>query len=185
MNPLFRLLQPVAVVVDRVVCVLGAIVFSQAPEFMQQYLQRLGGHLSEAGRQLRIYEDTAAQAGKNLTQFIELTQATPDVGVSRLAGVMRDAVDRVTTLQASHDALLNAAPWERPFVFLRHADPEIVRGTWSIYLPAVPTTLEGAAYALTGLLVFLLVWHGIMRGAAALYRRMVGATGSARAPSAR
>ena len=27
---------------DRALCVAGAVIFSQAPEFMQQYLQRLG-----------------------------------------------------------------------------------------------------------------------------------------------
>jgi hypothetical protein len=32
---------------DRVLCVAGAITLSQAPEFFQQYLQRLGGHLAD------------------------------------------------------------------------------------------------------------------------------------------
>ena len=27
--------------IDRILCVLGAVLFSQGPEFMQQYLQRL------------------------------------------------------------------------------------------------------------------------------------------------
>ena len=39
---------------DRVFSILGAAAFSQVPEFIQQYLQRLGGHLDEAKRQVEI-----------------------------------------------------------------------------------------------------------------------------------
>ena len=34
--------------IDRLLCVAGAVLCSQLPEFIQQYLQRLGGHLDEA-----------------------------------------------------------------------------------------------------------------------------------------
>ena len=51
---------------DRALCVVGAILFSQLPEFFQQYLQRLGGHLDEARRQLEQFRqlDTYRHTGK-------------------------------------------------------------------------------------------------------------------------
>jgi len=157
---------------DRILCVLGAVVFSQGPEFMQQYLQRLGGHLAEARRQLAVFESTAAQAGATLEQFIRQAGANPDPGVARLGGVMTDAVARAGSLQSAHDALLQAAIWERPFVFLRHLDLEIARATGAIYQPAVPTTWEGLAYAFAGMLVFLAAYHLVLkRGLAVLSRR--------------
>lgn len=159
-------------IIDRILCVLGAVLFSQGPEFMQQYLQRLGGHLAEAQRQLAIFQSTAAQAGASLEQFIGQTGANSDPGVARLGGVMTDAVERTGSLQSAHDALVQAALWERPFVFLRHLDLEIARDTGAIYKPAVPTTLEGSAYALAGMLVFLAIYHFVLkRGLAALFRR--------------
>lgn len=36
--------------IDRLFCVFGAVLFCQLPEFIQQYLQRLGGRLDEARR---------------------------------------------------------------------------------------------------------------------------------------
>ncbi len=167
---------------DRILCVLGAVLFSQGPEFMQQYLQRLGGHLAEARRQLAIFQNTAAQAGASLEQFIRQTGANSDPGVARLGGVMTDAVERAGSLQSAHDALLQAALWERPFVFLRHLDLEIARATAAIYQPAVPTTLEGLAYALAGMLVFLALYHLVLkRVLATLFRRRQPASAPATA----
>jgi len=51
---------------DRLLCVVGAVLFSQLPEFIQQYLQRLGGHLDEARRQLEQFRAVAAQSDLTL-----------------------------------------------------------------------------------------------------------------------
>lgn len=144
---------------DRVLCVAGAVLFSQGPEFMQQYLQRLGGHLDEARRHLTTFQQTADQAGLSLDVFISQTAANTDPAVAKLGGVMTDAVERVSSLQSAHDALLQAALWERPFVFLRHLDPGIARATAGIYQPAVPTTAEGLVYAFVGMLLILALYH--------------------------
>lgn len=150
--------------IDRILCVLGAVLFSQGPEFMQQYMQRLGGHLAEARRQLDAFQDTAAASGLTLDQLIKQTNANADRAVSRLGGLMTATADRVSDLQAAYDALLHAALWERPFVFVRHLDPGIARATGAIFQPAVPTTVEGLLYALTGMLVVLAIYHlGVKR----------------------
>ena len=140
---------------------------------MQQYLQRLGGHLAEARRQLGSFQDTASQAGVTLDKLVHQTAANPDPGIALLGKVMSDAMVRVDSLQAAHDALMHASLWSRPFVFLRHLDLEIARATGAIYQPAVPTTLEGLVYALAGMLVFLAVYHLVLkRGLAVLIRRL-------------
>jgi len=145
--------------IDRILCVAGAVLFSQGPEFMQQYLQRLGGHLDEARRHLAAFTSAATDAGFILDKYIAQTAANPDPGVARLAKVMNDTVDRVDALFSAHDALLHASLWERPFVFLRHLDLGIARATATVYQPAVPTTAEGLVYALAGMLVFLALYH--------------------------
>lgn len=162
--------------VDRILCVVGAVLFSQGPEFMQQYLQRLGGHLGEARRQLDIFRHTAAQSGLSLEQFISQTGANADHAVAKLGGVMTAASERVSSLQSAHDALLHSALWERPFVFLRHLDFEIARATGAVFQPAVPTTVEGLAYALTGMLVVLALYHLALK-------RLVGLFKGPRAPA--
>jgi hypothetical protein len=148
--------------IDRILCVAGAVLFSQAPEFMQQYLQRLGGHLAEARRQLTQFEEIARQAGRTLQELTAqyATNADPAViGMSRLIG---ETDTRVVLLSASEAALRDAPVWTRPFVFLRQLDWEIVRGTAGVYKPAVPTTLEGTLYALVGVIVILAIYHGVL-----------------------
>ncbi len=158
-------------VIDRVLCVLGAVLFSQGPEFMQQYLQRLGGHLSEAQRQLGLFREAATRSGRTLEQFIAQTRSNSDASIVQLGSVMHDAAERTASLQAAHDAIQSASLWTRPFVFLRHVDVSIAQGTWTAYKPAVPTTLEGLVYAVTGMLVFLAIYHVGLKGLLALFQR--------------
>jgi hypothetical protein len=149
--------------VDRVLCVLGAGVFTQAPEFMQQYLQRLGGHLAEARRQLAQFEEIARQAGKNVHDLAAQYAASTDPSVVSMGKLVDDTDLRVSALGSAEAALREASAWERPFVFLRHIDWEIARGTSSVYKPAVPTTVEGLLYGLIGVAVILALYYGFIR----------------------
>lgn len=159
MKPAEKLLGAGEGLLDRVLCVAGAVGFSQAPEFMQQYMQRLGGHLDEARRQLAQFEQAAAQSGLTLQRFIAQTSTNSDTAVAKLGSVMMRASTRVESLQSAQDALQNASLWTRPFVFIRHLDTTIAQGTWSIFKPAVPTTGEGLVYALLGMLVLISLYH--------------------------
>ncbi len=147
-------------ILDRVLCVVGAVLFSQAPEFMQQYLQRLGGHLDEARRMLAQYEEIARRAGFSLNAFIERTASNPDAVVAKHAGVMEGAIARVRDLAEAQAAIQDASLFTRPFAFLRHVDWDIAARTWSVFKPAVPTTIEGLAYAAAGIGVILGFYYG-------------------------
>ncbi len=149
--------------IDRLLCVFGAVLFCQLPEFIQQYLQRLGGRLDEARRQLAQFTDVAAQSKLTLADFITRTSHNADESVARLAGVMSDTVTRVDSLASADLAIRNASLWEKSFVFFAHLDPSIARATLSIYKPAVPTTVEGLIYAVLGMLVILGLYHGLIR----------------------
>jgi hypothetical protein len=159
MKPAQSLLGAGEGLLDRMLCVLGAVIFSQVPEFMQQYLQRLGGHLDEARRQMQQFQQAAGQSGLTLERFIAQTSTNMDTAVAKLGGVMSRAITRVDTLESAQSALQNASLWTRPFVFLRHLDSSIAHATWSIFKPAVPTTAEGLVYALGGMLIFIAIYH--------------------------
>jgi len=161
--------------IDRILCVAGAVLFSQAPEFMQQYLQRLGGHLAEARRQLAQFEDVARQAGRTLQELVAQYATNADPTVVGMGRLMGDTEKRVSALSASEAALRDASVWERPFVFLRHLDGEIANGTAGVFKPAVPTTIEGLLYALIGVVVILAIYHGLLTP---LARRICRGSGS-------
>lgn len=170
-----RWLKPIfsagASLVDRILCVVGAVIFAQAPEFMQQYLQRLGGHLAEARRQLLQFEEIAKQAGKSVHELVAQYAANADPAVVSMGKVVNDSELRVQTLSAAEAALSDASVWSRPFVFLRDLDGEIARGTGSVYKAAVPTTIEGLVYALVGVIAILALYHGL---AAPVCRKIFG-----------
>lgn len=146
--------------VDRVLCVLGAVGLSQAPEFFQQYLQRLGGHLDEARMRVAQYEAVAQQSGITLRQLIDTTKAQPVEPVAKLGRVIEEAETRMHTLAAAETALREASLWERPFVFMANLDPDIAGGTWAVFKPAVPMTLEGLVYAGAGMVLALVIYQG-------------------------
>ncbi len=182
MNPGRALLGAGGGLLDRALCVAGTLLFSQIPEFMQQYLQRLGGHLDEARRHLQQFHHTAAQSGLTLDRFITQTAATADPAVAKLGGVMTDAIARVDTLETAQTAIQHASLWTRPFVFLRHLDPAIARATGEIFKPAVPTTPEGLVYAIAGMLVLLAMFHlGIKYPVTCLLSRRAAKRAAARA----
>jgi hypothetical protein len=158
-------------ILDRVLCVLGALGLSQAPEFFQQYLQRLGGHLDEARRQLASYEAVARQSGITLQQLIDTTKAQTAEPVARLGGVIADAQARVESLASAEAALRAASVWERPFVFLSHVDQGIAARTWEVFKPAVPVTAEGFVYAAVGMLLALVLYQLVVAWPARLLMR--------------
>ena len=166
---------------DRILCVVGAVAFSQLPEFMQQYLQRLEGHLDEARLALDRFKDAAARSGMSLDQLVAGASQNPDKAMGNLGRVVSAAAARVDALGAADAALRQATLWSRPFVFVRHADWGIARATLAIYRPAVPTTVEGFAYAGVGIVVVLALYHLLVR---APIVRLIRKKGPDRAPAA-
>lgn len=150
-------------ILDRVVCVLGAVFAAQTPEFFQQYLQRLGGHLDEARRQLVAFESAAEAAGKPWARFVADTSANTDPGLAQLGHTMAATADRVAHLASAQAALLDASIWTRPWAFLRHLDTAIAHATAAVFKPAVPTTAEGLVYAGAGVALAFGLWHFVVR----------------------
>jgi Protein of unknown function (DUF2937) len=166
---------------DRILCVVGAVVFSQAPEFMQQYLQRLEGHLDEARLTVGKFSAAAAQSGMTLAQLVAGASQNPDPSMQKVGGVIQGAVARVDQLSAADAALRGATIWTRPFEFAGHIDWGIAKATWAIYRPAVPTTPEGFLYAGIGIIFALALYHGAVRApiAAHFRKKAVRAAGQA------
>ncbi|MEN9840402.1 MAG: hypothetical protein RL376_202 [Verrucomicrobiota bacterium] len=157
---------------DRILCVVGAVSLSQAPEFFQQYLQRLGGHLGEARLVLARYEAVARESGLTLAQLVAETRAQVSVPVAKLGTLIVEAQARVEALTSAEHALREASLWTRPFVFIFQHDAEIVRGTWAAFKPAMPVTVEGAVYAGVGMVLALLAYQfGVVWPCRALGRR--------------
>ncbi len=140
-------------IIDRLISVVGAIAFSQFPQYYGQYMQRLGGHLAEARRSLEQYIEAAEALDMSLEAYIrEHLESGSDVFVSS-GEVVQNLLERVQSLEQSYQALQDATIFNRWFIFLQEVDWSIAAGTWENFVPGVPTTVEGITYAMAGLLM--------------------------------
>jgi hypothetical protein len=138
---------------DRIISIIGAVAFSQFPQFFGQYMQRLGGHLDEARLILAHYIAAAEALNLTLEEYIrEHLESGSEVFTSS-GEVIQDLLERVQSLEFSYQALQDATIYNRWLVFMREVDWSIASGTWENFVPGVPTTIEGLTYALTGLLL--------------------------------
>lgn len=117
---------------------LGAAALSQLPEFVQQYMQRLGGHRDEARRAIDVLSRTITDPANPARMAIEA---------------------RLTHLNEALSALEQSQGLERIITFFGVFDPDIARATSQVFRPAVPLTIDGLLCALVGLLVGVIVFQ--------------------------
>jgi hypothetical protein len=120
-----------------------ALAASQLLEFIQQYRQRLGGHLVEAQYAFRQTID-GDLPGFNAAARQAL--ATPQQ-------------ERITELAQAANALTSAGPWELPWKFLWHIDFAVAGGTLKDYQPAMPLDLVSVSYAAAGMVLGWMLWE--------------------------
>ena len=136
---------------DRISAVIGALVFSQAPMFMQQYQQQLEGHVAELRIQIEAMRQVALQSGKDLSQFILKFTSSPDLDFSRQGDLMHKMTDRYQDFLQNSLALEQSTAMTRPFVFLSHLNQDIASSTFKTFNLGLEFSIEGLIYALLGI----------------------------------
>jgi hypothetical protein len=129
---------------------------AQLPAFIQQYLQRLGGHADEA--RLNLSQITAG------TGFRSLDTPARELLSHSLAA-------RVNELELGIRTIRGAAPSAQPFVFVRELDPEIALATLRSFEPAVPLSTAGLVYGIAGMVAGWLLYELIKAPAGLAKRR--------------
>ncbi len=119
-----------------ILAAVAGVCFAQLPAFIQQYLQRLGGHVDEA--QLNLSQITTGASFRSL-----------DAPAREVLTVSLN--QRVSELEIGEQAITGASASVRPFIFLRELDPDIVMATFRAFEPAVPLSTAGLIYGVTGI----------------------------------
>jgi hypothetical protein len=132
---------------------LGGVVASQAPEFGQQYRQRLGGAIDELARMVARFDADAQATGQNRDGAIEQLRRNPDRLTSLQGAAMQANVERLDRLEGQRRAFADAGPFARLALLVREGDTDIARAAYGDFEPAVPTTQEGFVVAGIGFLV--------------------------------
>jgi hypothetical protein len=136
---------------ERVLAVALAVSAAQFPLYYLAYSNTLAGAAMEAEARYRELEQEAAQLQMTVGVFIERHDRNADDAFRASGRIHRNTVERYRRY-SSMRAELQAAPlWRRPLALAGNFDREIHRET--AFQPGLPLTLEGAAYALGGLLL--------------------------------
>lgn len=158
----FRVLQTV---IDRVLFTLSFIVGAQLPEFIQQYSQRLSGHLNEASLQLQQFELIAEQWHQgNLTALITLYQQNPLPAIQETANVIINLQNRIDAYQNALINLEHNNLLQKISYFFTQMDSDIAQATYSQYILTIPlsvdTLITGGVFALVASFSYRLLCKG-------------------------
>ncbi len=157
------MLKWVGELIDRVFAVLCAFVFAQLPLFMQQYQQRLSGHVAELTLQIDKMTDAAGFTGKTLNQFIEKFMNDPDPDFSHQGQIMNYMVLRSKELTHSLNQLINSSIFAKPFVFVYNINADIAHKTYNNFSVGLPFNLEGLVYALVGVIFGFILFSSLRK----------------------
>ena len=160
----------IARIVAIVVVASSGAAASQAPEFAQQYRQRLGGTLDELNRIIARFDADAASEGLDRDAAIGRYEGSADGFLARRGLSVREDVERLAYLRDHAARLESTPPTVRPLLIVGEGDRPVMRATLAAYEPAVPLTAAGATYGLSGLAAALLAWWSGLSGARGLAR---------------
>lgn len=146
-------------VLDRIFAVVGALLFAQAPLFIQQYIQQLVGHVDELRWQVRELERLAGDKG--VEAYVQKFMNHPDPDFSGYGGLIHATFTRFTEMTATYQTLTEASIFSKPFLFVATLKPEVFRSTFAHYDLGLPLTVEGAVYGFIGMLVGMGLYRGL------------------------
>ncbi|GAA3091474.1 hypothetical protein GCM10010520_41980 [Rhizobium viscosum] len=128
----------------------GGTLFSQAPEFAQQYRQRIGGAIDELKVIVDDFTKQAADHHLDRQQALDVYARSPDDFLRDRGLSMRSTLERYERLVTQQSDLGSTAPVARPFVLMRNADEGILANTWHDFVLGVPVSFPGLAWAAIG-----------------------------------
>jgi hypothetical protein len=136
---------------------LCGLLATQAPEFAQQYRQRLAGAVDELARVVARFDAEAGAEQMTPEAAIARLEANPDTLARERGADMAEDKARLARLQYALSASAEGGALRRLAGLLKSYDPAIARRAWADFEPAVPTSFEALAVGLVG---WALGWAG-------------------------
>lgn len=139
--------------IDRCLFTCVFIIGVQLPEFIQQYSQRLSGHLNEALMQLNEFQLIADRHFKgDLSSMIEKYLVNREPSIKETANIIVNTSRRASDLQAHLFNLEETEYIKRVFYFITEYDISMAQATLQQFQLAIPLNLSalltGAIFAL-------------------------------------
>ncbi|MEM7068316.1 MAG: DUF2937 family protein [Pseudomonadota bacterium] len=138
---------------------LGLASFSQAPEFSQQYQQRLGGAINELASVVSQFDKDARAEGLTREEALDALKTSKEDFPRRRGLSMERVINRFDSLVDQGAAMETATSYMQPVHLLRSPDQELFSGTVKDFKPGVQLTAAG------------LLWGGLGAGLLGIFGR--------------
>ncbi|WP_173932025.1 DUF2937 family protein [Chelativorans sp. Marseille-P2723] len=135
-----------------VVSLIGGAVASQAPEFAQQYRQRLHGAHWELTQIVTDFDAGAVRHGLDREEALGLYDKVPPPFLQDRSRSMRRIIERAEHLDRQVQRLADLPPVLRPLLVMVDPDKDVFQGTLHDFETAVPLTAHGLVWTAAGLL---------------------------------
>ncbi|MEZ5870704.1 MAG: DUF2937 family protein [Nitratireductor sp.] len=137
----------------------GLAVFSQAPEFAQQYRQRLGGAVEELRVVVADFDADASRSSMTREEALSEMKSDDAPFVRDRGTSMGEVIDRFGSLERQLGQIDRTPSLARPLVVMQSPDRRIVSDAWQVFEPAVPLTIGGGVWGGAGFVLgFLTIW---------------------------
>jgi hypothetical protein len=128
------------------------LISAQAPEFAQQYHQRLGGAVDQLRLVVQQFDSDARRSGLDRAGGLQRMATATDDFQRRRAESMSATIDRFTRLENQKQAMQAEDVVSRVAAMVRNFDAQIAEGARKDFRPGLPMTLEAVFFALIGFL---------------------------------
>jgi len=150
-------------ILDRLFIIIGAFIGSQFPAFMQQYMHRLAGHVSELDHLIQNLRQVAAYSNKSLEAYIQKFLTSQDPDFFHQGEFMQKMVTRWEHLNQALHHFQESLLWQRPLVFLQDLQPEITQATFDHFQPSFALNVETLCYTGIGVFAAFLIYQLIAK----------------------
>lgn len=150
---------------ERLIAIPTALIAAQFPQFFQQYMHELSGHVAELNYQISILQKSAEIAQKPLPALINKFLANSDPDIHQQGLVMQGVVERLQDFSQAMQSLQHAGILSKPFLFIRYFDLGVISDTWTHFQMGVNFSVESIIYLVVG----LFIGHAIYLSGRALF----------------
>ncbi len=158
---------------DRVLFTISFILGVQAPEFIQQYMQRLSGHLNEASFQLQKFQQIAdLQFNGDMAQMITRYKTNSDEAIKQTGIIVEDMVIRIEGFEQQLAGLEHGQYITKFYHFLSNIDLEMANATVQHFQLAIPLELGAITTGVIFAFVVLILQSGLKFCALALTNKI-------------
>ena len=118
----------------------------------------LAGHKEECKLFVEWLQKDAKRSEKSLPVYIAKFLNQTDEDFVSTGKLMQKTCERYEKLTFAYNSLEQSSLLKRPFVFLQHADWEIVKETFRGFIPGFSFSIESFLYAMVAFFLWSLIW---------------------------